>query len=113
MSEFQDRYKEILKKDNTGEFDVERKTLFYILTGNIGLYQKIDRIYNFKDHSIKFDCLKTADFSSSQKKMIQLAFNLYNGIHQADVLNTFGNLDKDNFRICLNAIRIRFDMLGE
>lgn len=106
---FDDRFKQLIKRDNTNLSDVERKSLFYIIAGNDDLYSKIDFIYDFTDRRIKPDCLdnEDVDFCSSSRKLINLAFNLFNG-YPADVLNTFSVLDEDNFTLAINAMKIRF-----
>ncbi len=106
---FEDRFKEFLEKDNTADGDVERKALFYILAGNLDLYRKANYIYDFKDRSIKPECLESeeVDFCSSSKKLIRLAYNLYNS-YPADVMDTFSVLDEENFELALNAIEGRF-----
>ena len=106
-TEHEERYFELLEKDNTSRTDLERYSLFYILA-NSDIFSKIDYIYDFKNHWIKIDCFEKTDFSSTSKKMVELAFNLYNGNPAPDPLTIFGGLDDDNFQICLNAISIRF-----
>ena len=105
-------YNELLAKDNTREKDIERRSMFYILAHNDDLYSKVHYIYDFKDHSIRFDCLESgfADFSSSSKALLRLAFNLYNGYKDeySDVMNILFTLDGDNFELAMKAIRIRF-----
>lgn len=105
----EDRLKELLEKDNTHPKDIERKTLFYILSGNTDLYKKINFIYDFKDHSIKPECLESGevDFCSSSQKLIKLAFNLFNSIHSADVMGTLQGLDKESLELALNSISLR------
>lgn len=108
--DFQERYDILVDKDKTDPKDRERKALFYILSGNIELFQKSNHIYDFADRSIKLDCIDSdnVDFSSGIKKLILLAFNLYNGYNHADVLDIFKSLDHDNFDLAINAIKIRF-----
>lgn len=53
-------------------------------------------------------CEALPDFCSSSRKLIRLAFNLYNG-YEADVVDTFSILDYDNFNLAINAIKIRFN----
>ncbi|WP_394810878.1 DUF6075 family protein [Desemzia incerta] len=57
---------------------------------------------------MKTDCFEETDFSSTSKKMLELAFNLYNGNPSPDPLRIFSGLDDNNFQICLNAILLRF-----
>ncbi len=55
--EHKTRLNQLLRMDMTHPTDVERKALFYILSGNIDLYRKVQHIYDFKDHSINPHCL--------------------------------------------------------
>ena len=107
---FEDRYEELLKKDKTAEDDRERKSLFYILAGNLDLYGKVNYIYDFDERMIKSECLDSeeVDFCSSSRKLIKLGYNLYNSSNGADVMDTFYILDNDNFELALNAIKLRF-----
>ena len=103
-------YQKILEKAKVPEGDLERKSLFYILANNNDLYYKINAIYDFEDNSIKSECLENGevDLCSSSRKLIKLAYNLYNG-YGADVLETFAVLDEDNFDLAIKAIKIRFN----
>lgn len=62
-----------------------------------------------EDSNVCSYCSKLPALCSSSTKLIKLAFNLFNGDNKADVLNTFSGLDKDNFNLCLQAIKIRFN----
>ena len=107
----EEKIHEYIKRDNMSEGDLERLSMFYILSNNKDLSSKVNYIYDFKNRSIKSNCLdnEDVDFCSSSKKLIRLAFNLFNGNYPADVLNSFSGLDDDNFEIALNAIKIRFN----
>jgi hypothetical protein len=104
------RLYELVKKDGMSKNDLERLSMFYILSSNNDLYSKINYIYDFDKRSIRPDCLEddNVDFCSSSRKLIRLAFNLYNGF-SAEVLNTFAGLDDNNFEIALNSLKIRFN----
>lgn len=108
----EDRLFGLMAADSAQEWDTERISLFYIISGNDDLYSKRNAIYNFKEHSIK-RCLEEAevDFSSGMCALIRLGFNLYNGYRdcQTTPLDLFWNLDEYNRRIAENAIRLRFD----
>lgn len=110
---FEERYNKLIEKDGTNEGDTERKAMFYILAGNIDLYMKMDHIYNFKERLITPECLDSGlvDFCSSSKKLVKLAYNLFNSF-PADVMDTFHVLDEDNFNLALNAIKLRFNKLS-
>jgi hypothetical protein len=101
---------ELMNKDRTSLDDRERKAFFFIIAGNDDLYSKVNFIYDFKERSIKSDCFEneSVDFCSSSNRLIKLAFNLYNS-YPADVYDTFYLLDDKNFKLAINAIRIRFE----
>ena len=44
-----ERFKELILKDKTNRSDVERLSLFYILSGNEDLYCKSSLLYDFKN----------------------------------------------------------------
>lgn len=107
LTEHEERFAELLSKDNTGTSDLERKAMFYILA-TPELYNKINGIYDFENHWIKTDCFKKVDLSSGFSAMVKLAFNLYNSYESPTPIDIFSILDSDNFDICINAIKIRF-----
>ena len=104
-----DNYTELLIKDKTAENDVERKSLFLIFSTD-DLFGKVTHLYDFKEHSIKPQSLKNGevDLSSSSRKLVMAAFNLYNGHYKADLCDTFASLDDENFNLVIQAIKIRF-----
>lgn len=106
-----DRFNYLIKRDGTSKKDLERKALFYIVAGNEDIYSKVDYIYDFDERAIKPECLESqeVDFCSSSRRLVKLAFNLFNGF-PVDVMDIFSSLDENNFNLALQAIRIRFDM---
>ncbi len=106
---YNDNYTELLIKDKTAETDVERKALFLIFS-NDDLFGKVTHLYDFKNHSIKPESLENGvvDLSSSSRKLVLVAFNLYNGHYEADIHDTFAGLDNANFHLVIHAIKIRF-----
>lgn len=110
----EDRFDLLLEKDETNKEDLARKSLFYIIAGNYDLYFRANHIYDFKNRNINTDCLKdeTMDFSSNSRKLIKIGFNLYNGYNNppSDILSLFSGLDKDNFNLAIQAMRIKFNV---
>lgn len=108
------RFKELLQSDNTYREDVERRSLFYILSGNEDLFRKRNHIYDFKDHSIEPDCLdsENVDFPTSSKALIRLGFNLYNGYsdNSTSPVDILYSLDGNNYNLAMNGMDIRFGM---
>ena len=105
------RFNECIKRDETGSGDVERIALFYILSGNSDIWSKgIDNIYCFKENGIKINSLKKLFLCSSSNKLVELAFNLYNGFatKNMDPRSLFSSLDSDNLQLVLNSLKIRF-----
>ena len=93
--------------------DIERISLFYIISGNEELYNKKNFIYDFHENFINIDCLDSADIdlSSSLKNLIRIGFNLYNGYMDEKInpLWTLASLDSVNFMLLMNAIHLRFN----
>ena len=105
-----DNYRKLLNKDKTAESDVERRALFRIFSTD-EVFRKVTHLYDFKEHSIKPESLENGevDLSSSSRKLVMAAFNLYNGYYKADLCNTFAGLDDENFDLMIQAIKIRFN----
>lgn len=110
---FEDKFNELIIKDNTNESDIERQSLFYILAGNDELYRNADSIYNFDERMIDLEVIERNHLKvgNGAKSLIKLGFNLYNGT-ETDLLSVFINLDNENFELALNAIQFRFNKLG-
>lgn len=111
------KFLELLMADGTHHKDVERKALFYIISGSDDLYAKRNHIYDFNNNWINIECLDSeiVDFSTSSKALIRLGFNLYNGyldkyISPRELLYS---LDSSNYYLALNSCDIRFDMTVE
>ena len=86
------------------------KALFLIFS-NDDLFGKVTHLYDFNEHSIKPESLENGevDLSSSSRKLVMAAFNLYNGHYKADLCDTFAGLDDENFDLMIQAIKIRFN----
>jgi hypothetical protein len=102
----------MVMEDKMSLTDIERSSLFYILSGNAELYKKHRHIYNYYEHCI-YNCFDkdTVDFSSGMSSLIKLGFNLYNGWcdKYTTPLSLLGGLDKCNLSLATNALRIRFN----
>ena len=105
-----DNYRKLLNKDKTAESDVERRALYRVFSTD-DLFRKVTHLYDFKEHSIKPEALENGevDLSSSSRKLVMAAFNLYNGHYKADIFDTFAGLDDENFDLLIQAIKIRFN----
>lgn len=104
-----ERFFQLLTKDNTNEYDIERYSLFYILAGNNDIYSKgIDNIYDFKNHGIRPSKIKKIDLCSSSKSLMDLAIDLYNGNGKKAPSDIFLYLDTKNTKLALNAIEMRY-----
>lgn len=107
----------MMEESGIEDTDKERMALFYIISGNDDLFESRYAIYDFKsDYSpygtIRLDCFETTDFSSGVRKLLLLAFNLYNGYNQSDTNMTpvglLLGLDKENLRLAYEAMQFRF-----
>lgn len=100
----------MLEKDNTSSGDRERMAFFFIM-GSVDKFTRLqDKIYDFKAHSIRPEVLNEVDFSSGERRMILLAFNLYNNWECPSPNELLASLDKDNQELALKAMRVRFAM---
>lgn len=108
-TEQEERYFNLLAKDHTHPTDNYRQALFLVFSGSEDLCSKVEYFYDFKDHSIILEGLEEVDLSSSSRKMVKLAFNLYNGYPSDDPLTLLSGLDDHNFEVCLEAMRLRFN----
>lgn len=111
--EHEKRFKKMVTEDNTSIYDIERQSLFYILSGNTDLYNKKRNIYDYNNHCI-IKCIdqkeNVVDLTSGSKALVKLGFNLYNGYNQSNtsVWDIFVSLDMENSILALNAIKLRF-----
>jgi hypothetical protein len=103
-------YNNLIKRAGIHVRDVERKALFYIISGNSDLLLKVSSIYDFVDNYIKPDCFRNTDFSSGTRCLVMLAFNLYSFTNKVDVTDAFISLDAENKLLALEAIRLRFNI---
>ncbi|MDR0286137.1 MAG: DUF6075 family protein [Clostridiales bacterium] len=106
------RYSKLITVSGVHEYDSERQSLFYIISGNDDLFQKKKYIYDFYENFIIKDCLlpyNSIDFCSSSKSLIRLGFNLFNGYWEYfdSPLELFGLLDHKNLFIACNALLLR------
>lgn len=105
------RFYNLLLEDGTGDYDIERKSLFYIIAGNTDLYKKKKYFYNSKNHCIvpMKKHKSPVDLSSGARGLIQLGFQLYNGMHQdVNICHIFSSLDEQNRALAFHAIKMRF-----
>jgi len=105
-----ERINELMKKDGTHPKDVERKSLFMIISGNDELWNLRNKIYDFENHWINSEILESGICTSS-KTLIQIGFNLYNGYQTESLLDCFSGLDENNFELVIQALRIRLNQI--
>ncbi|MBH8032984.1 hypothetical protein I6A86_17895 [Clostridioides difficile] len=106
-----EKYEEVKQgmgfSNDTGEY----ASFAYILSSPI-IYPKVNLIlskdYKFRGNDEVQELI--SPLSSSEKVLINLAVSLYTSTGGDSVLDTFTSLDKDNFEIALNSIKIRFGM---
>jgi len=107
-----ERFMLMAAEDSMDPRDSERTSLFYLIAGNDGLYQKRRFIYNPLGRCI-CACLDNpdVDFSSGARSLVRLGFNLYNGWSDryTTPLYLLNNLDNNNLQLAKNAIMIRLN----
>lgn len=109
---FEERFNELIKKDNTHEKDFERRSMFYVLAGSETLYNKVNHFYDFDDHSINPDCLEGGiSLSHGELMLVTLAYSHYNSF-PADVHEVLYALDDDELTLAMNSIKFRYARKG-
>lgn len=103
------RYKSLIRKDMTSDYDFEKIAMFYILSGNTDIWNKgIEKFYDFTEHGITPDKLKKIDLCTSSKALINLAYQPYVGNNKYTINDIFKSLNADNAQLAFNAIEIRY-----
>jgi len=117
-TEHEKQYKNFLQMDNTAPDDRERKAMFYILAGSPDLRSKgIKTFYDFSEHMLHINGPENLEevegrlcLCSSSRALLRLALNLYNNSYPSlSFTDTFWNLDKDNYKLVMQALRLRFE----
>ena len=107
------KYIDLTQNSHIHEDDLERMSLFYIISGNDDLFRKKNYIYDFCENCIRIECLGSGevDFSSSSRNLIRIGFNLYNGYmdERMNPLWMLASLDAINLILLMNAICLRFN----
>lgn len=94
----------------TGKFDPEYASALYILTADLGTWQKSQDYVS--QTGIDFEAMiEEVDLSSGYSILVRLAGNLFSGNEHIDPLE-FMRLDEPNFQAALTAITIRRDALN-
>ncbi len=99
------RYCEILGKMKS--HDVYHAALAYLLAldGNIQ-GKRLSECFDFSEDSIKPNVLDAAWITGTDRRVLQLAFNLWNNAQPANVSDVFGT--GSDIEYLLEAVRIRF-----
>lgn len=104
------RYQQLLERSDATPGDLERKALFHIISGNDELYKNLNSLYDFEENVIITECLDGEVYiSSSSRKLLKLAYHLYNG-YEASILEVFSGLSDEDAKLAIEAIKIRFDV---
>jgi|LGOV01.1.fsa_nt_gb hypothetical protein len=100
----------LMEMDNTATGDIYRKSLFYIISSVEELWDNKLSIYDFSEHMIKPEILDS-QLCSSSKKLISVAFNMYNENNPTkSLIECFLGLDETNVQIVLDAIKLRLEI---
>jgi hypothetical protein len=93
------------KVESNGKADPWYASALYVLTSDASMWDDVQPYV--RTTGIKFDdILEKIHFSSGYVTMIEVAANLFRDNGQID-LSRFTNLDENNFRLVIDAIRLR------
>lgn len=112
----EERFKELLLRAKLKYKDKERQSLLYVLAGNDDLYKQVNKIYDFNKQQL--NCmnengevnLEDIFVSSSSSSLLKLGLELYNQSTSISVNQVFRNLDDNNSKLAINAIKIRYSI---
>lgn len=93
--------------------DRDMKSMFYLITGVQALYSNIYDMYDFVKNRIKKGNIEALEdiLSRSEIRLLYLGLNLFNQSKTQSNFSLFNSLDEDNFKLALNAIKIRFNQI--
>jgi hypothetical protein len=105
------RFEQLLRDQGISHSDCSRSALLFIITGNLQLFEKRHVIYDFEENMIRLDCFNQGlDFSSGERALVRLGFNLYNGYQDDSTspFHLFYCLDAKSTALAMRAIKICF-----
>lgn len=99
--------------------DVYWTAFIYVIASDNDLVRNVNTIIDFKDTAVKAETMFAEPFlTSTTKRLLMLAYSLFtdnskleleNETLEFSVPNIFDYLDSQNFEICFNAIKIRYN----
>ena len=95
--------------DKMHNTDAYHTSLAYLLAldDNISYHDwRLEACFDFKNDSIKPNVLEAAWITGTDRRVLQLGFNLWNDTNSADVSDVFGS--GSDLEYLLEAVRIRF-----
>lgn len=98
--------------------DIERVAPMYLMSANVDLFYKANDLYDFAKGEFIVDVIVDNEgnlkakfkesLSSSERRMMLLAFDMYSGNDNVSVNELFSCLDSNNREIVLRAIAMRY-----
>ena len=102
------RFLEILTRMKTS--DVYNASIAYLFALDTNINDKrLAECFDFENNSIKPGVLEASWVTGTDRRTLQLAFNLWNDTHHADVADVFGYIAAENMEYLFEAVRIRFE----
>ena len=99
--------------------DVYWTSFIYVIASDNDLVRNVNTIIDFKDTAVKSGTMFNEPFlTSTTKRLLMLAYSLFtdnsnleleNETLEFSIPNIFDYLDSQNFEICFNAIKIRYN----
>lgn len=104
-SEHKQRYEDILKRMKS--CDSYHRSLAYLIALDSNITgSRISACFDFSEDSIKPGVFEESWLTGTDRRVLQLAFNLWNNVQQANVSDVFSGSDLEYL---FESIRIRFD----
>ena len=105
-----------MSQEGNYKVDKENAAILYIIASNEKLYNEYKEIMDLGNNEINIDKVDNNYYSSSEKALLRLGVNLFNGYtgrteeesNNYCINNIMNKLDERNRIIAMNAIKIRY-----
>lgn len=105
-------YENLLKKANVTEKETTIKAVLYLLASSQMLVENYKEFFVIPGKYINPSGLEIVNLSAGEKKIVALAFNLFNGYESEEInvapYSLFSLVDNDIQRVFLQAVEIKF-----
>lgn len=112
-NQHKENFIELIKRDSTFKGDCYRIPFFYLLSTDL-TFDKIDIIYDFETDMLKGFEVADKFYSSSARRLVRLAINLFSNHtfeDQESIVETLSSFDDERYIVAIRSLdmRMRYD----